>query len=135
MPWPSKGGEVRPGRCTYRASSPTRVAAETRARGAHVLLAPTVNLHRTPLGGRNFECMSEDPYLTGRIATGFVRGVQGGGVGTTVKHLVANDSEFERTTISSDVDERTLREVSLRPFEMAVVDGGPAPGVLATGGR
>ncbi|MBJ29977.1 MAG: glycosyl hydrolase [Acidimicrobiaceae bacterium] len=112
----------------------TALAAETRARGAHVLLAPTVNLHRTPLGGRNFECMSEDPYLTGRIATGFVRGVQGGGVGTTVKHLVANDSEFERTTISSDVDERTLREVSLRPFEMAVVDGG-AWGVMAAYNR
>ena len=110
------------------------LAAETRARGCHVLLAPTVNLHRTPLGGRNFECMSEDPYLTGRIATGFVKGVQGGGVGTTVKHLVANDSEFERTTISSEVDERTLREVSLRPFEMAVVDGG-AWGVMAAYNR
>ncbi len=110
------------------------LADETRARGAHVLLAPTVNLHRTPLGGRNFECMSEDPYLTGRIATGFVRGVQGGGVATTVKHLVANDSEFERTTISSEVDERTLREVSLRPFEMAVVDGG-AWGVMSSYNR
>ncbi|HBA95151.1 MAG TPA: hypothetical protein DCZ35_04880, partial [Acidimicrobiaceae bacterium] len=56
-------------------------AAETRARGCHVLLAPTVNLHRTPLGGRNFECMSEDPYLTGRIAVGYIRGVQAGGIG------------------------------------------------------
>jgi beta-glucosidase len=110
------------------------LAAESRARGCHVLLAPTVNLHRTPLGGRNFECMSEDPYLTGRIATGFVRGVQGGGVGVTVKHYVANDSEFERTSISSEVDERTLREVSLRPFEMAVVEGG-AWGIMASYNR
>lgn len=110
------------------------LAAETRARGCHVLLAPTVNLHRTPIGGRGFECMSEDPYLTGRIATGFVRGVQSGGVGVTVKHLVANDSEFERTTISSEVDERTLREVSLRPFEMALVEGG-AWGVMAAYNR
>ncbi|MCH2430657.1 MAG: glycoside hydrolase family 3 C-terminal domain-containing protein, partial [Acidimicrobiales bacterium] len=110
------------------------LAAETRARGCHVLLAPTVNLHRTPLGGRNFECMSEDPFLTGRIAVGFIRGVQAGGVGTTVKHFVANDSEFERTTISSEVDERTLREVSMRPFQMAVAEGG-AWGVMASYNR
>ncbi|MBC8483713.1 MAG: glycoside hydrolase family 3 protein [Actinobacteria bacterium] len=110
------------------------LAAETRARGCHVLLAPTVNLHRTPLGGRNFECMSEDPYLTGRIAVGYIRGVQAGGVATTVKHFVANDSEFERTTISSEIDERTLREVSMRPFQMAVEDGGTW-GVMASYNR
>jgi beta-glucosidase len=110
------------------------LAAETRARGSHVLLAPTVNLHRTPLGGRSFECMSEDPVLTGRIASGYIRGVQGGGVATTVKHFVANDSEFERTTISSVVDDRTLREVSLRPFEMAVTEGG-AWGVMSSYNR
>ena len=110
------------------------LAAETRARGSHVLLAPTVNLHRTPLGGRSFECMSEDPVLTGKIASGYIRGVQGGGVATTVKHFVANDSEFERTTISSEVDDRTLREVSLRPFEMAVTEGG-AWGVMSSYNR
>ena len=110
------------------------LAAETRARGCHVLLAPTVNLHRTPLGGRNFECVSEDPYLTGRIAVGYIRGVQAGGVATTVKHFVANDSEFERTTISSEIDERTLREVSMRPFQMAVEDGGTW-GVMASYNR
>ena len=110
------------------------LAAETRARGCHVLLAPTVNLHRTPLGGRNFECMSEDPYLTGRIAVGYIRGVQAGGIGTTIKHFVANDSEFQRNTISSEVDERTLREVSMRPFQMAVQDAG-AWGVMASYNR
>ncbi len=99
-----------------------------------MLLAPTVNLHRTPLGGRNFECMSEDPYLTGRIAVGYIRGVQAGGIATTVKHFLANDSEFERTTISSEVDERTLREVSMRPFQMAVQDGGTW-GVMASYNR
>ncbi len=97
---------------------------ECRAKGAHVLLAPTVNLHRHPLGGRNFECYSEDPYLSGRLAAAFVRGVQSRRVATTVKHFVANDSEFERNTIDSRLDERTLREVYLVPFEHAVTDGG-----------
>jgi beta-glucosidase len=97
---------------------------EARHKGAHLLLAPTVNLHRHPLGGRHFECMSEDPILTGRIAVAYVRGVQSEGVACTIKHFVANDSEFERMSISSDVDERTLRELYLVPFEMAVTDAG-----------
>jgi beta-glucosidase len=90
---------------------------EARAKGARVLLAPTVNLHRTPIGGRNFECMSEDPILTARMATAYVTGVQSQRVATCIKHFVANDTEFERMTISSDVDERTLRELYLVPFE------------------
>jgi len=110
------------------------VAEEARAKRMHVLLAPTVNLHRTPLGGRNFECYSEDPWLSGKLAAGFVRGVQSGAVATTVKHLVANDSEYERTTISSVVDPRTLREVSLLPFELAVTEGG-AWGLMAAYNR
>lgn len=97
---------------------------EARAKGCRVLLAPTINLHRNPLGGRNFECYSEDPILTGRVAAAFVRGVQSRGVATTPKHFVANDSEFERNTIDSQVDERTLRELYLVPFEHAVRDGG-----------
>ncbi len=101
------------------------LALETHARACHVLLAPTVNIHRTPLGGRNFECYAEDPYLTGRIAVGFIRGVQGGGVGTTIKHFVANDSEFERHSIDVQVPERALREIYLRPFEMAVAEAEP----------
>lgn len=107
---------------------------EARAKGAHVLLAPTINLHRHPLGGRNFECYSEDPLLTGRLAAAFVQGVQSRGVATTPKHLVANDSEFERNTIDVHVDERTLREVYLRPFEEAVVGGG-AWGVMSAYNR
>ncbi len=110
------------------------LAEETRARGFHVLLAPTVNIHRSPLGGRNFECYSEDPHLTGSIAVGFITGVQAGGVGTTIKHFVANDSEFERNTIDSVVPERALREVYLRPFEMAVTEAG-AWGLMAAYNR
>ncbi|MEO5722934.1 MAG: glycoside hydrolase family 3 C-terminal domain-containing protein [Ilumatobacteraceae bacterium] len=93
---------------------------EARSKGVNVLLAPTVNLHRTPIGGRNFECISEDPWLTARIAVGYVRGVQAEGVAACIKHFVANDTEFERMSISSEVDERTLRELYLAPFEAAV---------------
>ena len=93
---------------------------EARAKGARVLLAPTVNLHRTPVGGRNFECQSEDPYLSARITVGYVKGVQSEGVAACVKHFVGNDTEFERMTIDNRIDERTLREVYLPPFEAAV---------------
>lgn len=97
---------------------------EARAKRAQVLLAPTINLHRSPKGGRNFECFSEDPILSGRLAAAFVRGVQSRGVATTAKHFVGNDSEFERNSIDARVDERTLRELYLVPFEHAVKDGG-----------
>jgi beta-glucosidase len=100
------------------------LGAEARTKGARVLLAPTVNMHRSPLAGRNFECYAEDPLLSGRLAAAFVRGAQGAGVATTVKHLVGNDAEFERYTVSSDVDDRALREIYLRPFELAVREGG-----------
>jgi beta-glucosidase len=100
------------------------IGAEARAKGARVLLAPTVNIHRSPLAGRNFECYSEDPLLAGRLAVAYVRGAQGEGVATTVKHFVGNDAETERYTMSSDIDERALREIYLRPFELAVREGG-----------
>jgi beta-glucosidase len=90
---------------------------EARRKGVHVLLAPTVNLHRSPLGGRHFEAYSEDPLLTGEIGAGYVAGVQDQGVATTVKHFVANDSETERFTASSEVSQRALRELYLAPFE------------------
>jgi beta-glucosidase len=93
---------------------------EARSKGAHVLLAPTVNLHRTPIGGRNFECMSEDPLLTAQLAVAYIKGVQSQRVAACIKHFVANDTEFERMTISSEVDDRTLRELYLVPFEAAV---------------
>ena len=89
-----------------------------------MLLAPTVNLHRTPYGGRHFECFSEDPLLTARIGVAYVRGVQGGGVGATVKHFVANDTETERMSVDVRVDERALRELYLEPFDAIVREGG-----------
>ncbi|MDP6980795.1 MAG: glycoside hydrolase family 3 C-terminal domain-containing protein [Myxococcota bacterium] len=98
---------------------------ETASKAARLLLAPTINIHRSPLAGRNFECYSEDPHLSGRIAVAFVKGVQSKGVGATLKHFVCNDSEFERHTISSQVDERTLREIYLVPFEAAVKEASP----------
>ena len=93
------------------------LAQEARRKGVDVLLAPTVNLHRTPFGGRHFECFSEDPLLTARIGVAYVRGLQNSGVGATVKHFVGNDSETERMTVDVRIDERTLRELYLAPFE------------------
>ena len=97
---------------------------EARAKGAQLLLAPTVNIHRHPLAGRNFECFSEDPYLTTELAVAYIEGVQSRGVGCAVKHFVANDQEHERMEISAEVDERTLREIYLPPFEAAVQRAG-----------
>ena len=99
------------------------LASEARRKGVHVLLAPTLNLHRTPFGGRHFECFSEDPSLIAAIGAAYIRGVQSGGVAATAKHYVANDSETDRLTLDAKLDERTLREVYLPPFEAAVSAG------------
>jgi beta-glucosidase len=107
---------------------------EARRKGVHVLLAPTVNLHRSPLGGRHFECYSEDPLLTGAIGAGYVQGVQDQGVATTVKHFVANDFETERFTVSVEVSERALRELYLAPFE-TIIRGAGAWGVMSAYNR
>ncbi|WP_406135153.1 glycoside hydrolase family 3 C-terminal domain-containing protein [Streptomyces sp. NBC_01089] len=99
------------------------LAAEARHKGVDVLLAPTLNLHRTPLGGRHFECCSEDPLLTSLVGAALIRGVQAGGVAATAKHFVANDTETDRLTVDVRVGERALREVYLAPFEAAVEAG------------
>ena len=96
---------------------------ETRRKGSHVLLAPTINMARHPLGGRNFESFGEDPFLTSGMAVAYVNGVQSEGVAACAKHFVANDVEFARMTVSSQVDDEVLREIYLAPFE-AVVDAG-----------
>jgi beta-glucosidase len=93
---------------------------EARSKNAHVLLAPTVNLHRTPISGRNFEFPSEDPLLAAEFAVAYVDGLQREGVAACIKHFVGNENEFERMTISSEIDERTLRELYFVPFEAAV---------------
>lgn len=100
------------------------LADEALAKGARLLLAPTVNIHRSPLNGRNFECFSEDPYLSARMAVAYIGGLQAAGVGATVKHFIGNDSEYQRNSISSEIDERTLREIYLPPFEAAVREAG-----------
>nr|AGA60123.1 glycoside hydrolase [Burkholderia sp. QM04] len=102
----------------------TLIAAEARRKGVGVALGPTVNIQRSPRGGRHFEAYSEDPWLSGVIGTAFVKGIQSGGVAATPKHYVANDSETERMTANVNVDERTLREVYLAPFERMVTEGG-----------
>jgi len=99
------------------------LAGEARRKGVDIVLGPTINLHRTPYGGRHFECMSEDPLLTGALAAAYVEGLQNNGVGTTPKHYVANDFERDRFTVDVVVGERALREMYLRPFEDVVRAG------------
>jgi beta-glucosidase len=102
----------------------TALGREARSKGVDVLLAPTMNIIRTPLSGRGFECFSEDPLLTSRIAVAYVRGVQRAGVGATAKHYVGNDSETERRTYVARISEGVLRELYLPPFEACVDEAG-----------
>ncbi|EFI27751.1 beta-glucosidase [Coprinopsis cinerea okayama7 len=93
--------------------------------GTHLLLAPTINIHRNPLGGRSSEFYAEDPHLNGFIASAYINGVQSKGVACTIKHFVANDQETERFSISSEVGERALREVYLKPFQIVIKHAKP----------
>ena len=99
------------------------IGVEAKSKDADVLLGPTINLHRHPLGGRHFECYSEDPILTGELASSYVKGVQSEGVSACLKHFIGNDTEYQRHFVSSNIDERTLRELYLLPFEMGVKAG------------
>jgi len=96
---------------------------EAKVKDVDVLLGPTINIHRHPLGGRHFESFSEDPFLTGKIATEYVKGVQSQNVAACLKHFIGNDTEYERHLVSSNIDEKTLREIYLLPFEMGVKEG------------
>jgi len=101
------------------------LAAEVKDKAGHILLAPTVNIHRTPIAGRNFECFSEDPYHSGIMASAYIKGLQDKGVGACIKHFVANDQEYERNSISAEVGERALREIYLEPFRIAIRNAKP----------
>ena len=98
-------------------------ASEARRKDVDVVLGPTINLHRSPLGGRHFECFSEDPELSAELAAAYVGGLQDNGVAATPKHYVANDSETDRFTVDVRLSERALRELYLAPFERAVDAG------------
>lgn len=101
------------------------LGTEAQALGVNVLLGPGVNIKRSPLGGRNFEYFSEDPLLSGELAAAYINGVQGQGVGTSLKHYAANSQETERMFMNSQVDDRTLNEIYLTPFEIAIKKAQP----------
>ncbi len=100
-----------------------QIGRDARARGVHFMLGPGFNIYRAPMNGRNFEYMGEDPYLAGRIAVGYIKGMQSQGVSATAKHFMGNNSEFDRHNTDSIIDERTMREIYLPAFEAAVKQG------------
>lgn len=103
----------------------TILAEEAIDQKTHIVLGPTINLHRTPLGGRLFECFSEDPYLTGVLAAAYVSSLQAKGIAASPKHFLANESEAQRTTVDCIVDERTMRELYLLPFQIVEQEARP----------
>jgi len=101
------------------------IGKEALAAGVSVVLGPGCNIKRNPLGGRNFEYISEDPYFVGKMAAAFIRGQQSTGAASSLKHFAANSQEYKRQNGDSQMDERTLREISLAAFEIAVKEGHP----------
>ena len=104
----------------------TRLGKEAQAHQLDVILGPAVNIKRSPLLGRNFEYISEDPYVADQMAASLIKGIQSQGIGTSIKHFAANNQEWNRMSSSSEVDEATLNEVYLKPFEIAVKQAQPA---------
>ncbi|KAL1793403.1 hypothetical protein ACET3X_008385 [Alternaria dauci] len=101
------------------------LAEETKTKSARVLLAPTMCNHRHPLGGRNFESFSEDPYLAGKMAANVVNGLQEKGIAATIKHFAANEQETDRLKVNEIVSERALREIYMKPFEITIKEANP----------
>jgi beta-glucosidase len=106
------------------------IGREAKAKGAHVVLGPTINLQRSPLGGRGFESFAEDPFLSGILAAAYCNGLQGEGIVATLKHFVCNDLEDQRKAVNVIVSDRALREIYLMPFMLAIRDS--KPGVVMT---
>jgi beta-glucosidase len=98
---------------------------EAKAKGAHVILGPTINMQRSPLGGRGFESFSEDPVLAGIGAASLIAGIQETGVVATAKHFVCNDQEHERNAVDVIITDRAMREIYLLPFQIVVRDSSP----------
>tara|TARA_R110002060_G_scaffold29526_4_gene39926 strand:+ start:282 stop:842 length:561 start_codon:yes stop_codon:yes gene_type:complete len=108
----------------------TLLGLEAKSKGAHVVLGPTTNTLRSPLGGRGFESFSEDPVLSGSLAAAYITGIQEQGVVAALKHFVCNDLEDQRRAVNVIVSERALREIYLMPFMLAIRDG--RPGAIMT---
>ncbi|KAH6652257.1 glycoside hydrolase [Truncatella angustata] len=96
-----------------------------KSKSASIILAPTMCIHRHPLGGKDFQSFSEDPYLTGRLAAAHVKGLQSRRIGASPKHFVANDQETKSFKVNVQIDARALREIYLLPFQMVVRDANP----------
>src|SRR5690606_14898043 len=107
------------------------IAEEAKEQEISIMLAPMVNIQRIPINGRNYESFSEDPFLTGRMAVSFIQGIQSRGIGAVIKHLAANNQQYDQKNIKSEVDERTLHEIYLPAFEMAVKEADPV-GVMTS---
>lgn len=101
------------------------VAGQAKYKAAQIVLGPTVNIHRDPRAGRNFEAFSEDPVLSGQLAAALVSGIQSTGMAACLKHFVCNDSETVRKKYNSIVNERTLREIYLAPFQWVIREAAP----------
>src|SRR5579859_104515 len=129
LPCPSALGATWDPSLVYRVAR--ALGGEARSKGIDVLLGPTINMMRTPLGGRGFECFAEDPVLVAAMAVAFTRGVQDAGVAATLKHFVGNDSETDRMTVDVRIAGHVLRELYLFPFEACVREAGAA--VVMTG--
>lgn len=104
------------------------IGLEVKASGARIWLGPTVNIQRSPLGGRNFESFAEDPFLSGKLAGSYIAGAQSTEIVSTLKHFVANDQEHERMAVDVRITDRALREIYLLPFQIALKEG--RPGVI-----
>ncbi|KAH7016517.1 glycoside hydrolase superfamily [Microdochium trichocladiopsis] len=110
---------------TFNLDLPREAREEAKLKGTHVILGPTINMQRSPLGGRGFESLGEDPFLAGLGAAALINGIQSTGIQATVKHFVCNDHEHRRKAVQAIITERALREIYALPFQLVVRDSQP----------